>query len=315
MNWHRRIANRVADRYYNRLRDVWMEQDPDTGRWVPESGAGINAPKRQVGHRKKWKPCGPGKVRNPATRRCVNVAPAIRSLKELEQAALSQISWKDWYTRNYKVVQQIFGPDAETMIKILGATSQASTVKSNLALALKAYQQLFEGTRFEGYLEDVGKNLSRVRKGEWPRGPKIGPYTQALAGDPEAIAVDRHIAELVLGIEAEDDRHSVRGYEKQKADQILRVLARRLGWEPREMQSALWAFNQVRKGKNTSDVESYDTLFREYEKDLQTALQLATDLRLENPIKLASAEDQILAQIDAVRKARQLLRALKHIRR
>jgi hypothetical protein len=176
------------------------------------------------------------------------------TIDELIAAAKSQKSWKDWYTRYEPVLNSLFGSDAPLFKKLLSATSQATSVPSNVGLAVKAYRQFLAGEPFTGYMEAVAKNLDRVRNEENLRGQKIAEFAKANAGDGEGIAVDRHIARLFFNT----DRPTAKQVEVAK-ERIIQI-AKRLKWKPSEVQAALWAFNQVRTGKDPSKVVSYDTL-------------------------------------------------------
>lgn len=180
-----------------------------------------------------------------------------RTIEEMVESAKSMSDWRDWFRRHEETINEMFGDDAELFQSILAATSQAATVASNVSLALKAYKQFYANEPFDGYLPAVRRNLQRLRAQEDVQGPKISEYEKANTGNPEGMAVDRHIAELMFNT-ARPNRRQIRAAHRRMLE-----IARRLGWEPREVQSALWAFNQVRKGKDPNDVQSYDTLLKQ----------------------------------------------------
>jgi hypothetical protein len=177
-----------------------------------------------------------------------------RTLNELVAAAESQKDWKDWYNRHEQALVNLFGDDAPLFQKILSATSQATGVKGNVTLALKAYDQLLSGKPFEGYLPAVIGNLERIRADQAIEGAKIGQYGEANEGNVDAIAVDRHIAMLFFNTKSPSKK------QIESAKDRIRKIADRLGWEPRQVQAALWAFNQVRLGTDPTQVQSYDTI-------------------------------------------------------
>lgn len=177
-----------------------------------------------------------------------------KTVAELTNAADSMGSWRDWYDRHDQTLRDVFGDDAELFQKLLSATSQAASVPANVGLALKAYRQLFSGEPFTGYLPAVIKNLDRVAASEALRGQKISEYGSASEGNAGAIAVDRHIAMLFFGTKS-PNRAQV-----ESAKNRIRAIAERLGWQPREVQAALWAYNQTLLGTAPEDVKSYDKL-------------------------------------------------------
>jgi hypothetical protein len=177
-----------------------------------------------------------------------------KTIDELVAAAESMSDWKDWYERHRPTVERLFCEDDEIFLKMLSATSQAASVASNVTLALKAYSQWMEGRPFEGFMEGVRANLDRVRNEENLRGAKISEYGSANMGIEDAIAVDRHIAELLFNTKTPN------AAQIRAAKLIIGKIAKRLGWQARNVQAALWAFNQVRKGAKQEDVESYDKI-------------------------------------------------------
>lgn len=180
-----------------------------------------------------------------------NRSPELRrSLDELQAFALEQSSWRDWYERYQAVLEDIFGDDTQLIRKLLAATSQAASVPANVGLAIKAYEQMLSGAPFEGYLPAVIKNLERIRAEVELSGQKIGEYGKANEGDSDGIAIDRHLAMIMF------DTVSPTAAQVEAGKNAVREIAARLGWQPRQVQAALWAANIKRTGK---EPQSYDT--------------------------------------------------------
>jgi hypothetical protein len=192
-----------------------------------------------------------------------------RTINQLVADAESQATWRTWYQRHEQTLVELFGDDADLFQKLLSATSQATGVKGNVSLALKAYKQLMDGEAFTGYLPAVIKNLERIRSEQPLAGAKISQYGKANEGDVEAIAVDRHIAMLFFSVKSPTARMI------SVAKDRIRTVAARLGWQPREVQAALWAFNQVRMGIDPARVESYDKI-------LESRAEFIAELRAGN---------------------------------
>jgi hypothetical protein len=180
-------------------------------------------------------------------------AEAIRSIEELADMAQEAGDWKDWHDRNEQALKEAFGSDTPLFKKILAATSQAASVPSNVALAVKAYDQFLSGKPFTGYLPPVIKNLTRIRDEEPIMGDKIAEYNAAVEGNDDGIAIDRHLGELLFGTDKVRPQHTAKGKE------IVQAIGERLGWTPRGTQAALWAYNQIRKGMTP---QSYDSFVR-----------------------------------------------------
>lgn len=175
--------------------------------------------------------------------------------KEIIEAVESSRDWKDFYDRHEALLRDYFGPDADLFQRILSATSQAASVKSNVALALKAYGQIKRGEPFldsegKGYLKGVANNLDKIREGvEELGGRKISNYDKASAGDKSKVVVDRHIANMLFKTKNPSKA------QFEKAEKVLTEVANTLGWQPREVQAALWGAS-IRKSGETP--VSYD---------------------------------------------------------
>lgn len=179
----------------------------------------------------------------------------ILPIEQLIQGSLESESWKDWYDRHHEPIEDLFREDSDLFRQLLAATSQHATVKANVTQALKAYRQFKLGEPFTGYLPGVINNLERIRRNEAVAGPKIGEYGKGMTGrDPNAMAVDMHVAEVLFGTKAPTRK------QVERAKFIIRTLATKLGWTYIEEQSVLWAYNQLRQGKEPDD---YAKILRE----------------------------------------------------
>jgi hypothetical protein len=170
--------------------------------------------------------------------------------ESLAAIALSQASWRDWYASHQALLDEFFGDHAGIFQTFLSVTSQATTVKANVTLALKAYGQWIRGVRFSGYLPAVKKNLQRVRDDQQLAGQKITTYARTNEG-AEEVVVDRHIARLLF------DTDSPTAAQFKRAQEILTQVAQEIGWKPQQVQAALWAASIVKSGKTVTSYEAY----------------------------------------------------------
>jgi len=168
----------------------------------------------------------------------------IRSFKMLEDATMQWSNFRDWYAHEKTALDTMFGTDSRLFMKFLAATSANSSVIPNAQFALKAYSQYIHGEPFHGFMGVVIANLNRAVAGEELSGPKIHPFDRALAGDATAIAVDRHIIRAIFGEDAAANETNI-----AKAQNVIRQIAEKHGWTPREAQAALWAWNIDRRGE------------------------------------------------------------------
>lgn len=198
--------------------------------------------------------------------------------KALTDAALNQASWKDWYSEHKETLDEFFGDSAELFQKILSVTSQASSVKANVGLALKAFGQLMRNENFDGklrgeaksgYLPAVISNLNAVKDNLVAKGRKISNYTAANEGDLSRVVVDRHISRLLFGV----DTPSKSQYDK--AEKLLTKIGNEIGWSPSQVQAALWAHSIVQSGETP---ESYGAYLKKLESKPLTRKELKNGL-------------------------------------
>ncbi len=172
-------------------------------------------------------------------------------IAELVEAAQIARTAREWYKECQETIEEMFGDYAPLFKDFLAATSPMKPVGVNVSEALKAMDQWFRGQEFEGFMPSVVTNLERALRGEDLSGKKVRPFQRALHGDPEGIAIDRHMAQLMFNRNSPTDR------QIRLAQKRCRQVANELGWTPAEAQAALWAYNQVRKGKDIQDVEQF----------------------------------------------------------
>lgn len=165
-----------------------------------------------------------------------------RQARKMEQ-------YKDWYQFHQNKVKKLFRKDAELFTSFLAATSQNCSIRTNVALALKAYEQYKNKQNFDGFLPQVRQNLQRIVAGSPCAGPKIRAFERAMHGDPDAIVVDLHMTELFFSRKTPAPR------QRRAIEQEVARVAKRLNWEPRQAQAALWAYNHTKRG---NAVPSYD---------------------------------------------------------
>jgi hypothetical protein len=178
---------------------------------------------------------------------------------QIIEAVEASSDWKDFYERHEELLREYFGPDHKLFQRLLSATSQAASVKANVSLALKAYGQLKRGEEFVGYLAPVIGNLEKIRNDSKKlNGRKIGNYEEASSGDKSKVVVDRHVARMLFGVTSPTKA------QFEKAEKVLTEIANLIGWEPREVQAAIWAAS-IRKSGN--EPESYDQYLKRLKRE------------------------------------------------
>ena len=177
--------------------------------------------------------------------------------------------WKDFYTTYQYLLDEYFGDDATAFQSILSITSQAASVKANVAIALRMYGYWKRGEEFDGKkrgeaesgaLSGVLKNLERWRDDVALSGRKISNYQAANEGKEgatEKVVVDRHIANMLFGTKTPTDAQFT------EAEKVLTEIAQSIGWEPRQVQAALWAASIRKSGTEPASYDQYLKTLRE----------------------------------------------------
>lgn len=171
-------------------------------------------------------------------------AEAMPNTKKLMAHFESGKAEMGWYDEVKGELSELFGKDADLMADLLAATSSNATVKSNVALALKAYEYHKTGVSFDnlpkgkGFLPAVVMNIKRVIAGEPIAGRKIDNFAKALKGDPDAVVVDRWMMRA-FGFTAEKDVAPT-AHEYDVIEHAVKDLAKKQGVTPRQMQASIW---------------------------------------------------------------------------
>ena len=128
------------------------------------------------------------------------------------------------------------------------------------------------GTRdFSGHgIDTVDRNLERVFRGGEISGPKVRPFGEALRGDEDAIAVDRHVSRLLLG---KPSPSTPKDFDNAKAQ--IREISERMGIPPAQIQSAVWCMNLFLTEEKAED---YIQIIRERKEEVSALLRKSESL-------------------------------------
>lgn len=165
----------------------------------------------------------------------------------------------DWYNTG-KELKRYFGKDAAIMARLIAATSNNSTVKSNLTLALKAYAQWkVDPTQdIEGLMKTLLPNVKRAFEGDL-EGRKVDNFAKAILGDPDAVVVDRWMMRAFgfKGVAPTPSQYDI-------IEHAIVDMAKKKGITPREVQASIWfgVKEEMERGKARPSSEPYGQLLR-----------------------------------------------------
>jgi len=155
----------------------------------------------------------------------------------------------DWYNKTAPTIQKLFGQDGDMMLRFLAATSAGMSADANVTLAMKAYGQWKLGLPFDGFIENHQLHLENATRGEVFGDRKLQGILAAMRGDPNAVAIDRHVMRMLGFEEAGQKKSSLTGPEYDFFEAVIRDLAKKEGVAPREFQAAQWVTSKMRKAQ------------------------------------------------------------------
>jgi hypothetical protein len=167
----------------------------------------------------------------------------------------------DWYNTQ-KELEHYFGKDAPIMANLIAATSNNSTVKSNLTLALKAYAQHKADPEapIEGLMKTLLPAVQKSLAGEELNGRKVHAFSKALLGDPDAVVVDRW---MMRAFGFKGDVPTASQYDV--IEHAIKDMAKKQGITPREAQAQLWfgVKGKAEAGKGRAPSPPYGSILQQ----------------------------------------------------
>ena len=174
-----------------------------------------------------------------------------KSVEKLQQYTAEGIKGKDWYENSAKAVLDAFNGDpilAEKFFQIIAITSAHTEVAANFTKALKAWTQFSEGKPIKVGTKDINKKIdSLLNFGEDWGGRKTNTFysnlMEAMEGkDTGRSTIDLHMTRMIFDKDAPTDA------QYELAENMVRLLASKVGLAPRQVQAASWV---TQKAKST----------------------------------------------------------------
>lgn len=205
--------------------------------------------------------------------------PTIQQLNEIRRMFRVGEVGLEWYDKTWGWLQQHFGEDAEMMARFISATSFGNSTEGNATQALKAFAQWKLGLPFDGHLSKTQATaLGRAVRGEVFGDAKAQGFLGALTGDPNAVALDRHVMR-VLGFHnagKASGRSALSNSTYRLYSNIIRDLAKEAGVSPRQYQASLWAAPKIEgiQAEHAAGVNAHRTgSFRPMEQLLEPRME------------------------------------------
>lgn len=163
-------------------------------------------------------------------------------------------SWKDWYEGIAQMVQDNFGEYAADYMMFMFGSAVASNSAGTIGTSLNNLERLYAQEEIKG-LPIMKRNIYEILSGLPITSDKIDNFVAAGLGDKNAIPVDMHVWSFINSFPTTKKNPDKKDFDKAK--EFVRAVADGLGWDPREVQAAMWAANMLRLGQRPDTYEEY----------------------------------------------------------
>lgn len=191
---------------------------------------------------------------------------------DYEVAARMGMIKKGWYARAAKILNQIFGDDADLFIGVLAASSPRQTVRENLAMALRvwdAWQKAGRPNDYQTIVDDIARPLTALEsrymnvarhltgKDMSEDSRKVKSFYDNSGGNLYSVTLDTWMA-LFGGVD-QSLFGTKSGYAAHAAK--VRRVAKRMGLQPAEVQETVWSFFKTLVDSSTGGVTPKELIF------------------------------------------------------
>ncbi len=151
-----------------------------------------------------------------------------------------------WYSESRKIIEKIFGDDADLFCNLLAATSPRKQVKVNWDLA----RHIYERYKHDGYIDCSGvmstqiPNVLRALYGEPLSGYKVVAFAANLKSDMNRVTIDIWTLRY-FGLK----QSRIRRKEYYRMEAAIQKMARRRNMKPAEYQAMIWCKAVTKAGK------------------------------------------------------------------
>ena len=167
----------------------------------------------------------------------------MRSVSKLQALALQGQHGRAWYGNCERALRTLCvrkGWGVVHFAAVLGITSPRVQVPRNARYTLE-YMDAYNGEvnahlNVAGLMQGIRAGLEHYERTGEIRGPKTRAFASAVLGDGDAIVLDVWMARALNVPQARLAGKAVR----LKAEARVRTVAKSLGWEPAEVQAAIW---------------------------------------------------------------------------
>ena len=168
-----------------------------------------------------------------------------------------------WYEQSAQALLDVTGGDkaeADLLAQAIAITSPGTPVSTNMAYAVQAYSQHKAGRPINTgrFTQSMNKKLEALFSGEEWSGRKTNSFYSNIIGfiDPtkeQAVTTDLWMMKA-FGFNTESPSPKQYDFVEQEVERI----SDQLGWEPRQVQAAIWVAKKSQDEGTSPEVAKYD---------------------------------------------------------
>ena len=163
-------------------------------------------------------------------------------------------SWANWYDGISALIEAEFGEYAADYMVFLFSSAVASNSATTVSSSMNNLDRFYNDMEM-GALANIKKNIYEYILTQSVGSRKINAFIKAGFGDVNAKPIDMHVHSLINSLPETKSPSTAKQFEN--AENFIDSVAEVLGWDPREVQAAMWAANMLRLNQKPDTYEQY----------------------------------------------------------
>ena len=183
--------------------------------------------------------------------------------RKMEQFTVEGEPGRFWYERSSKAILDSVGgdvEDADKLIQAIAILSPSTPVKNNMDFALQAFSQWKAGEpiRTGMYPTAMTKKLEQVFAGQPWEGRKTNNFYVNLMREIDPSRVQGVTTDIHMMRAFGFDTDSPTTAQYDFVEKEVKRIADKFGWEPQQVQAAIWVTQKAKKENRPVELTKYD---------------------------------------------------------